>query len=262
MTKIFSGNEFVEPKYKTLEREVEIQNLKPKMVSILVGNDPASLLYTRLKQKAAQKIGGELIIKKIDKNVVFNDLVDEIEDLNNDSSIHGIMIQMPVPGDLINKSSDLASLIDQSKDVDGLRINSKFDHPTALAVFNILKQSNISKNKKANILIVGSHGMVGKSVIKLLTKNGYFPIGIDRDNDKLEEHTLIADVIISATGQAGLIDKSMVLDGVVCIDVGSPKGDFAKEVEDKASFFTPVPGGVGPVTIYYLMQNLVTAATP
>jgi len=260
--KIFSGatwakteEEIIQLGTEELQRNYQ---MTPKMVSILVGDNPASLLYSGLKLKAAKRINADFILKHFTKDATFQEIASYITKKAQDPSIHGIMIQLPLPQNLLSKTSDLINHIPPQKDVDGLRLNSPFDHPTAKAIFDILE--TISE-KDDQILLIGSTGMVGRSLTKILNKNDIVFTGCDKEEKNLREKTLSADIIISATGVPKLIKADMVKKGVKIIDVGSPQGDVDFEaIKNIASFITPTRGGVGPLTIAHLLSNLLTAA--
>lgn len=261
MTIVFDGNSFAKVKEQQLTQKVftiKENRITPKLVSILVGDDPASILYTALKRKAAERIGAIMEVKILDSAISSEEIIEGIKKLNDDTSVHGIMIQMPLPAHLKPYRDEIVNSIKVEKDVDGLRENSNFIPATVKAVVLIMKEA--SKYLFDNVVVVGSSGMVGKPLVKLLKELEYKVIGVDIDTPNLEEKTKKADLIISATGKAGLITPEMVKDGVVVIDVGSPKPDVELEVAKKASFITPVPGGVGPVTIISLLDNLIIAS--
>ncbi len=244
---IFDGKKFAADKEEILKQkvlELKRKSIFPKLVAILVGDNPASVLYTNLKKQAAERIGVQFeIVNSLEK----------INDLNNDKSVHGIMIQLPLPLEIRNSTSEILNQIASEKDVDGQRENSKFLPATVKAILQI-----IPKNNFKTIAVVGSKGAVGSKLIKEFQKKNFKIIALDKDDDLQQIKN--CDVVISATGVPNLITANLIKDNAIVIDVGSPKGDvdFA-EVSKKVSFITPVPGGVGPVTIISLMENLVEA---
>jgi methylenetetrahydrofolate dehydrogenase (NADP+) / methenyltetrahydrofolate cyclohydrolase len=228
---IFDGLQFA----KGLEVELKDKLAKlprKKIIAILDPNNSGGKVYTRLKQKMAERLGVDFEIMET--------LMPDIESLNRDQSVNGIMIQLPFPN-----SEFLINLIDLNKDIDGLRDDSLYKPAVVKAVLKILPI------KSGQIVIVGSKGEVGRRLMLELPQ----ATGIDQ-GDSLEV-LKDADIIVSATGQTGLIKPEMVKKGVVAIDVGFPKGDLDPEIVHKASFFTPVPGGVGPVTVVSLFENLL-----
>lgn len=260
MTVIFDGKNFAAEKEEGLKEKVRKLKQKPKLLSILVGNDPASVLYTNLKQKAARRIGSKFQIYNLEKDVKLQEVVKLISELNEDKTVNGIMVQLPLPPEIRNSTSRILSAIKKEKDVDGLKRNSPFMPAAVRAVKDILQYAVKDLpyyGKKA--VVIGAKGTVGKGVVKELEKSGYKVGECDKETRDLYAKLTNADLIVSATGVPGLIKPEMVKEGVIAIDVGSPKGDFDKEVANKASFITPVPGGVGPVTVISLLENLVEA---
>jgi len=264
-TIIFDGRVFAEEKKEELK--IVVAGLKsrgtiPHLASILIGNDEASALYVSLKKKAAEKIGAELSAYYLPESTKLTDLLILIDSLNTDENVHGIMIQLPIPGKLGESKEQIINSIDSQKDVDGLKSDSRFLHPTSKAVMDILHEAEtdlrtVFKGGQYKVAVIGSTGMVGTPLVKELKEEGYNVVEADAKTIDLGKITGMADVVISATGVGGIIKPEMVKDGVVAVDVGSPHGDIDPDVEKKAAFFTPVPGGVGPVTISCLLENLI-----
>ena len=272
MAVIFDGRKFAAEKEIALALRVlglKTRGVYPKLASIIVGEDPASKLYVGLKKKAGEKIGAEVDIYYIKENSKLEDLLLLIKTLNEDDSVHGIMIQMPIPGSLGNSKSEILNSINPEKDVDGLRVDSPYLHPTSKAVIQVIdearRQLKISSeagyvNLKLKICIVGATGMVGEPLVHELKNQLYKVIECSTKTKDLGQKTRKADILVSVTGVSGIITSDMVKDGAVVIDVGSPKGDVEfLEVSKKASFISPVPGGVGPITISCLLENLILA---
>ncbi len=255
---IFDGRAYAQQKEEELKEKVTSLKFKPKLVTILVGKNPASVLYTNLKKKAAERIGIEFQVLRIKYHVSKNEIISKIKELNKDKSVQGIMIQLPLPKDLHNTKYLILNTISPEKDVDGLTKNSPYIPATTKAIIRILgvakEKLNLGNEK---VTVVGSKGTVGKSVVKELKNLGYKVTGVDKEihNSKFIIHN--SDIVISVTGTPGLIKANMVKDGAAIIDVGSPKGDVDKSVYEKVAFLTPVPGGVGPVTIVSLLENLI-----
>ncbi|HEX6976810.1 MAG TPA: bifunctional 5,10-methylenetetrahydrofolate dehydrogenase/5,10-methenyltetrahydrofolate cyclohydrolase [Patescibacteria group bacterium] len=259
---IFDGKTYAQNKERELGEEVsqlKKKGITPKLVTILVGKNPASILYTNLKKKAAERIKVKFEIINLSSSVKPLQITTIIKDLNKDEKVHGIMVQLPLPTNLKLKTQSILNAIDPTKDVDGLTKESTYMPATTKAVLRILgvakEQVNLGEEK---VVVVGSHGMVGKSVVKELKNLKYKVTGLDIGSKNIKKETLKADILISATGKPNLIKANMVKEGSAIIDVGSPKPDVAfNEVASKAVFITPVPGGVGPVTIVSLLENLV-----
>lgn len=248
-TLIFNGKAFAQK----IEAELKQKGVSAKLVSILVGASPASVLFLSLKQKAAERVGAVLEIKKFEVNTLQEEIIHFIEALNSDNSVKGIMIQLPLPGGFDREQ--IISSISPEKDIDGMRDDSHFTAPVVMAIWAAITDSKIELKEAT---IVGANGFVGKKLTAFLIKKGYAVHGIDIGSPDLTEKIKQANLLISATGSAGLIKGPMIKNGAVVIDVGSPKGDVERaSVERVASFLSPVPGGVGPLTIAYLMANLL-----
>lgn len=266
MTDIFDGKSLAEEKLMQLKPQVDElkkREITPKLVSILIGDDPASILYLNLKKKAAERIGIKVDIVKLEKAIKLTEITRLIASLNKDKSVHGIMIQLPLPDDLKNITDEIISLIDAGKDVDGLSEKSMFLTPVVKAIVEVVRNASVylPKDREARIVVVGASGFEGKKIFKIFSEMGYKLEGVDSSTKDMKSITINADILISSTGSEGVITKEMVKNEVILIDVGSPKGDIDKEAYDKASYVSPVPGGIGPVTISCLMENLVQAAS-
>ena len=264
---------------KKLAREIEgdlskkVSKLKekgitPHLETIIDGGNPASVLYTKLKSEAAERIGATVGVfpiakQKRDKRMLIKSL---IRTLNEDPSVHGIMVQLPLTETVQLYTKEILRMIDPKKDVDGHLEKSKYKPATVAAILKIIalakeKVDLPKKNSLIKVAVVGSKGNVGKALLTELNREGYNTRGIDK-RGSLRLTISDVDIVISATGSAGIIGGHLVKEGVVIIDAGSPKGDVLfNEVVGKASFITPVPGGVGPMTIACLMENLVKASS-
>jgi methylenetetrahydrofolate dehydrogenase (NADP+)/methenyltetrahydrofolate cyclohydrolase len=265
---IFDGRAFA--KAKEEELQVRVQKLKddgivPTMVSIVIGDIDGSLKYQEMKKKAGARVGIEIDIKAFDVHISKDEIVKEIERLNEDPKIHGIMVQLPLPKSFTNDDrGQILSAIDPKKDVDGMRDVSGYEAPVVRAVIAALhaakKLSVMSTLSK--VAVVGAKGFEGRKIVEHVTSLKLLVTEFDKGDDLGNSHLFNADVVISCTGQSGLITGDMVKEGVIAIDVGAPSGDFDFEsVSQKASFITPVPGGIGPMTIALLMENIVFAAS-
>jgi len=261
MAIIFDGRKFAADKEQILKEKVSKLKSSAKLVSILVGEDKASILYTNLKQKAAGRVGIDFEVKKFAKDVTAPELISEIEKLNKDKKVTGIMVQLPLPEKLKSKTLKIVNAIDKKKDVDGLTKNSPYLPATVKGILEVIKIATTPLayfGKKA--AVVGASGAVGKSTITELKKLGYKICECDKDTRDLYAKLHQVDLVVSATGVANLIKGEMLKEGVIAIDVGSPVGDLEfKSAVNVANFITPVPGGVGPVTIVSLLENLVEA---
>ncbi len=276
MTTIINGKELSKKIRGQVKEEVENLNKKgihPKLAVIMVGEDPASKVYVRNKSKACNEAGIEYEEFILNENIEMDELLSVIETLNNRKDIHGILLQSPIPKHLdIYKAFET---IDSKKDVDGfnpinigkLELNREtFISCTPHGVIKMLEEYNINL-KGANVVVLGRSNIVGKPLVQcLLNKDATVTICHSKTKN-IEEITRNADILISAIGKPKFVTANMVKENAVVIDVGINRletglvGDVDfEEVSKKASYITPVPGGVGPMTIAMLLQNVVIAA--
>jgi len=276
MVVIFDGQKFARDKEKVLRREFEKLAKKGcslKLISILVGQDPASRLYISLKEKAANKIGVVFEKQEFPENVDAKELTDFIKNQNNDSSVGGIMVQLPLPAAFGGKTMAILREIAPQKDVDcltpenlGLLMigKSRVLPATVRGIWEILGEAGMNEETIVgkNVCILGRSDIVGKPLANLLINRGATVTVGHRQTKNLSYITKRADIIISATGSPNLVKGKMIKEGAVVIDVGSPKGDIDFDsVFKKASFITPVPGGVGPMTVVSLLENFLDLAS-
>lgn len=264
---------------KTREKlKIECDNLKkegilPKLAVIMVGDDKASQIYVKNKSKACQEIGIKFEEYFLGNDIKQEELIELIQKLNLDKSINGILLQSPIPKSLdINEAF---RIILPEKDVDGfnpinvgkLCLNQEtFVSCTPYGIMKMFEEYNIDLTGK-NVTILGRSNIVGKPLIQCcLNKNATVTVCHSKTKD-LKEHTKNADIVISAIGKAKFVTADMIKDGAVVIDVGINRDESGKIVGDvdfekvssKASYITPVPGGVGPMTIAMLMNNVIKA---
>ena len=263
MAAIFDGRRWAKTEEQILMQKVselkESFGVIPRLAVILIGSDPASKLYVGLKEKAAKRIGCRFDLVYYE-DISSEALISKINSLNADPKIHGIVLQLPIPKELLDSKHLLLNTIAPEKDIDGLTRDSPYTPATVKAIFEIIEI--IDPAQGALFVVVGDRGMVGKPLVKSLENQGLIVEGCNSSTSDLKNKTLKADILITATGTNGLIRGDMVKKGAFVIDVGSPKGDVEIEsVAPKAKFLTPVPGGVGPVTITKLLESLLTAAS-
>jgi methylenetetrahydrofolate dehydrogenase (NADP+)/methenyltetrahydrofolate cyclohydrolase len=242
------------------EKKVASLPFAPRLAIIIVGNDPASVKYVEKKAEAGRKIGMEVdIIQPIDMQSARQALTR----LENDKDTHGIILQLPLPPGF--EKSELIGRIPLLKDVDGLRKNSPFTAATVCAIEEILTKEDVSLTDK-KIAVVGAKGAVGSKLVRHLKQKGIVPLVADIDTEDLSAITLDADIIISSTGIPGIITEEIVNENAVVVDVGFTlvdgriKGDVDPMVTNKVAALSPVPGGVGPLTVACLIKNTVQAA--
>ena len=256
----------------TDELKLKVQNLdkKPSLAVIMAGNNPASEVYVKNKEKKALEIGFNSIIKKTDENITKEELLKIIKELNEDDNINAILLQLPLPKHLNEK--DFLDKIDPKKDVDGfcsynlgklLKNDSPYAIPcTPKGIVRLLDEYNVDIESKL-ALVIGRSNIVGKPVSILLLNRNSTVIMTHTKTKNLENLTKTADILICAAGKKEMIKKEMIKENAVIIDVGITRDNDGKlkgdvdfnDVKEKASYITPVPGGIGPMTIAMLMEN-------
>lgn len=276
MAKLLDGRAIAEKIKEELRRQINLIGIKPVLVSIQVGDNPASEVYVKSQQKTATSLGIDYRLEKLEKTISEESLSIFIERLNCDKSVNGIIIQMPLPEHIDYKK--VSRYILPEKDAEGMHPanigkvlfgKTKIIPCTPAAVMELLKETGLALYGK-EVLIVGHSEIVGKPLALLLLDRlatvTVAHIGTSQAG-KLEEHVKKAEVLIVAVGKAGLIKGDWIKEDCVVIDVGINRvgdkivGDVEAEGANlHAAFLTPVPGGVGPLTVTMLMRNLVEAA--
>jgi methylenetetrahydrofolate dehydrogenase (NADP+)/methenyltetrahydrofolate cyclohydrolase len=269
-TKIFDGRTFGQQKINILAKKVERlikKGIQPKLASIYLAADEGSVLYTNLKKAKAEliSIGFEAFeVKSKDKEKI----ISIIKKLNKDNKVQGILVQKPSGENDFEKEEwqEIVSSLNPQKDVDGLTPENfsllgsnkaKFIPATVKAVLEVLNNAQVNYQKDY-FVILGASEILGKPLNIILKKMGANVSLLDKNTLNIKSYTQKADVLISATGCPALIGKDDIKENSVIIDVGAPKGDvITSEVVGKARFLSPVPGGVGPMTISCLLENLV-----
>ena len=276
MAIIIDGKELAKNIREGLKEEVnELKNaeINPKLAVIMVGDDKASKVYVKNKSKACEDVGIEYEEYLLPTQTKMEELLELIEKLNNDETIHGILVQSPLPEGL--DANEAFKTISPKKDVDGfnpinvgkLSLNQDcFVSCTPYGIIKMLENYNIPI-EGANAVIIGRSNIVGKPLAKcLLNKNATVTVCHSKTKN-LKEITKQADILIAAIGKAKFVTQDMVKKGATVIDVGINRtesglvGDTDFDaIKEKASYITPVPGGVGPMTIAMLMTNVIKAA--
>ena len=270
MAIILDGRETAKKITEKLRLEVEKLDVKPTLAVIIIGCNPASKVYVKNKEKKALEIGFNSIVIELDENITKDELEKIIKELNEDKNVNGILLQLPLPKHLNEK--DFLDLIDPKKDVDGFSsYNSgkllKNDSPYAIpctpkGIIRLLDEYNIDIEGRVST-VIGRSNIVGKPVSILLLNRNSTVIMTHTKTKNLEHFTKSADILICAAGKKEMIKKEMIKENAVIIDVGITrdidgrlKGDVDfDDTKDKASYITPVPGGIGPMTIAMLMEN-------
>lgn len=262
--KLIDGKALKEEILLNLKKEIERKKLKPSLAIILVGDNPASLAYIRQKQKAAQEIDANCEVFQFPDSETESTVLKRIQELNKNPDFTGIIVQLPLPESF--DAFNLTQAVSSEKDVDGLNPDSTFKPATPLAVLEILKHEKVQIKGKT-VVIFGQSRLVGAPLKVMLEEEGAWVLIIDIDTaPPVSKISLQGDILISAVGKSRLITVDLVKEGAVVIDVGINRdnetgklvGDVDFDnVKEKASLITPVPGGVGPMTVAMLMKNLV-----
>jgi methylenetetrahydrofolate dehydrogenase (NADP+)/methenyltetrahydrofolate cyclohydrolase len=263
MTKIFDGKKAANDLRASLKEEVLKLSAKPKLVSILVGEAGSGKKYLSLKKVAAEEMGTKLEIIDFGEDAKTKEIIELTEDLNAKDDVHGIMLQLPLPKEFSEKEKEeIVSCIAKKKDVDGMKDDSAFIAPVVKAVLFAIRMAGELKTYEEGTLFVvlGAEGFVGEKIFKALEDMGLRVKGVDLNTKSKNRMIKDADVLISATGKSGVVQEGMVKDGAILIDVGAPDAEIEEKAKNKALFATPVPGGIGPLTIGFLLENLVEAA--
>jgi methylenetetrahydrofolate dehydrogenase (NADP+) / methenyltetrahydrofolate cyclohydrolase len=275
---IIDGKEIAAKKRMEIAQEVhklKESGVTPGLAVILVGNNPASRTYVSNKQKACREVGMHSLLIEMPETITENELLAKIYELNEDESIHGILVQLPIPKHIEEKKVIEAIL--PSKDVDGFHpINigrmmtgqETFLPCTPLGIMVLLEETGISIAGK-NVAVVGRSNIVGKPVGQLLLNQNATVTYCHSKTKDLKAHTREADILVAAVGIPNFIKADHVKEGAVVIDVGINRNEAGKlcgdvafdEVSEKAGYITPVPKGVGPMTITMLMFNTLKSAS-
>ena len=272
MSKKIDGKKIRDEIIQELKKEVKQYMIKPCLAVIQIGDDEASNTYIKSKEKACNEIGIYFKHIKFNENVKEIEVINKILELNNDEYVHGILLQLPLPEGF--NQDKLINYIARNKDVDGLtdiNLGKLFNNKTGMisctpyGIMTLLEKYNVEIEGK-NVVIVGRSKLVGKPMLGLLlNKNATVTICHSKTTN-LKKHTKNADILIVAVGKKHFITKDMVKEDAVVIDVGINKEDGKlygdvdfNNVKEITSLITPVPGGVGPMTVASLMTNVVTA---
>jgi methylenetetrahydrofolate dehydrogenase (NADP+)/methenyltetrahydrofolate cyclohydrolase len=274
-----SGRDIADKCYEELKERIEIlkhKKITPHLVVILVGKNPASIAYVKQKQKKGEEIGAKVTVLTYPTSIKTNDLLEKIELLNNDPFVHGILIQRPLPKQIDIEELELTTI--PQKDIDGFHPDSPYILPLPLAVVKILEEIYLQKIKtlkpdfipwlqSQNIVLIGKGPTGGGPIISYFKKFSIVPHIIDSKTKEPEKLMKKADIIISAVGRENTVKKENLKKGVILISVGINRnkenklyGDYNdEEIKDIASYYTPTPGGVGPINVAMLMENLLNA---
>ncbi|MDP1573715.1 MAG: bifunctional methylenetetrahydrofolate dehydrogenase/methenyltetrahydrofolate cyclohydrolase FolD [Coxiellaceae bacterium] len=270
---ILDGRAVAEKIKNQIKEKILAENLSPGLAVILVGDNHASKIYIQQKQKACADVGIHSTLYHLPENTDQTTLENLIAALNSDQKVHGVLLQLPLPSQL--KTDELLELIDPKKDVDGFhpynlgRLVQKrplLRPCTPFGVMTLLKETGENLVGK-NAVVVGASNIVGRPMALELLMAQCTVTVCNRATKNLQEHIQHADILISATGHFGVIKSEWLKKGVIVIDVGFSRlsnGKITGDIEfetarERTSWITPVPGGVGPMTVATLLQNTVIA---
>lgn len=261
--KVLNGKELAEfiknRQVSECQRLIAQYKVVPKLAIIVLNDNQVIDIYIRLKQKYGQDIGAIVEVHKISLTEVFS----LIEELNNDPLIHGIIIQLPISD--VTKTDQIVNLVKPSKDVDALGEKAIYDPATPKAILWLLAGYNIDLANK-NVLLIGRGKLVGKPLEKMLISSNVNVVVADKKTASIKEISLLSDVIITATGQPKILTSDMVKENAVVVDAGVASesgktvGDLDPDIYNRSDLtLTPVKGGVGPLTVCALFENLLIA---
>lgn len=260
---------------KQKAEKLSTDNIRPHLYIITLTTDSASEAYVEQKRKKGEEIGAEITVENLDPQTSTESLLEKIKLLNEDPSVHGVIVQRPFSPQIDEEK--IANSIDPQKDVDGFHPDSNFMPPVALSVLRILEEvyktqvenlnfDKILKSKK--ITVVGRGVTAGEPIISTLKKLGINLEVVTSKTDKRNKILKNSDIIISAVGKPNIVKKEDIRNGVILIGVGMFRGEDGKfhsdyeedDIKNIASFYTPTPGGVGPINVAMLLSNLVKAS--
>lgn len=282
MAALIDGKALADKVLKDVKRKtarLKKKGIIPTLAVLLIGDNPTSLVYIKQKQKIARKIGARVILRHLLQKTAREKLKVAIDKFNQDPSIHGIIIQQPLPRNI--NTGKASQLIRKDKDVDGFRHDSLFTPPVAMAVLRILQAVKTPRRwpedspeveefknwlKKQRISVLGRGQTAGKPIAKILKKTGAKVTVVHSQTKNPKLIIKSADVVITAVGKRGVVKSSMIKKGAILVNVGLHQennqlcGDYNEtDIAKKASFYTPTPGGVGPVNVACLWENVVLA---
>lgn len=271
MAQILDGKKVAREIKQKLIDAISLCKKKPCLAIVQIGHDPRSDIYVRRKVLFGEQVGATVVVKKCEEHIEEGDVIELIENLNRDGSVHGIIVQLPIPEHL-DKNKIIES-IDIKKDVDGLKKGTGFTPATARGVMSLLHFYNVEIEGK-KVVVLGRSALVGAPIARLMQSEGAEVTVCHKDTVDIIKPCREADIIVSAVGKRDLVGREHVKPGQIVIDVGiNPStssvegkptivGDTSfGEIETIVKVISPVPGGVGPMTVASLFQNLFDAYT-
>lgn len=271
MTEILNGKVLAKTIREKVKLRIESMDFPPGLAVILIGENPASQLYIRLKEHASREAGIYVERLEYPADVETEAVIAAIKTLNERNDIHGILVQLPLPG---NQDTDaIIAAINPNKDVDGfhqanrdalLASTPNLVPPTALAIMRLLQATRLPLQGKSAV-ILGNSAIFAEPLIELLKESGVVATFVTRETEGLPAITRAADILITALGSAHFVTPDMVKESGVVLDVGADTldgktvGDASPELVGHVGFLSPVPGGVGPLTVAYILLNVLKA---
>lgn len=271
MTEILNGKVLAKTVRAKAKQRVEAMDFPPGLAVILIGENPASQLYVSLKEAAAREVG--IYIERIEypADVATDDVIIKIQELNDRKDINGILVQLPLPG---NQDTDaIISAIAPIKDIDGFHTENRrlllanmpnLVPPTALSIMRLIQATHIPLKGKSAV-ILGNSRIFAEPIIELLRDAGVVATFVPKDTEGLAAITRAADILVVAVGIPNFVTPDMTKSSAVVLDVGANKsgdktiGDASPDLVGHIGFLSPVPGGVGPLTVAYLLFNVIKA---
>lgn len=245
-----------------IKGNVESYKETPVLAVVTIGDDPASKIYVNNKKKACEYVGMSFLHLSFDETVSEEKVIKKIKELNKDKFINGIIVQLPLPKKF--NEDRIVNTVDINKDVDGFRCGSAFVPPVAYGVMEIFDYYKINLEGK-NVVVIGRSKAVGIPMVRECLKRNATVTICHSKTENLKQYTKNADILIVSAGKKNIISKSMIKKDAVIIDVGINRvnkkicGDVNPNVMEKCSHLTPVPGGVGPMTVVMLVKNTFKA---
>ena len=274
--KLLNGREFADKLNLKLKNDISLvyeeTGMKPRLAALLVGENPASKIYVNIKRKTCEQMGIDFNLISLDQTITQEELFSEIEKVNKDNNINGIILQLPLPIHLKEFSLKFVERISPMKDVDGLHpynqgklfnYDEEFAPATPKGIIALLEYHNIKFQGK-EVIIINRSNLVGKPLIFMFLKRNSTITVCHTSTVQIEDHIKRADILVVAVGQPNFITKDLIKEGVVIVDVGTNRvdGKLCGDVDfdgvlDKCSKITPSPGGVGPLTVSFLCHNTI-----
>ena len=272
--KLLNGRKFADTLNLQLEKEISIVYKKtgkrPRLAALLVGDNPASMIYVNIKRKTCERIGVAFTLISLDQNISKEELFNEIDKVNNEKNINGIILQLPLPKHLKDYSMKFVERISPIKDVDGLHpynqgklfnYDEEFAPATPKGIIALLEHYDVEFQGK-EVIIINRSNLVGKPLIFMFLKRNATITVCHTSTVNIQSHISRADILIVAVGQPNFITNENIKKGVIIVDVGTNRvdGKLCGDVDfdgvmNKCSKITPSPGGVGPLTVSFLCHN-------